>query len=143
MLGNKCLLLLRVLVETRPHFLEVFGFAAEEVVTCLTQALEDLFVVLLRSEADGLPLLLDCHNLFGMLLPVGSVLVLFLGDSLRFLAERRLLGEVLFLLGAQLLEVLLMLFVDNGACILETRPDLFAELFGYRSDLTILLMQIL
>lgn len=39
--------------------------------------------------------------------------------------------------------MLLVLVVDNGACILETRPDLFAELFGYRSNLTILLMQIL
>ena len=142
-LSDERLFLLRILVEASPYFLEIFSLPTEEVVTGLAEALEDLFIVLLRSKAYGLPFLLDSDDLFRVFLPVGGVLILLLGDSLRLLAERRLLGKVLLFFGTQLLEVLLMLFVDDGTCVLEASPDLFAELFGYRSDLTILLMEIL
>lgn len=104
--GDESLLLLGILVEAGSHLLEIFGLTSEEIVAGLAEALEDLLVALLRRKADSLPLLLDGDNLFGVFLPVGSVFVLLFGDSFRLLAERRLLGEVLLLLGAELFEVL-------------------------------------
>ena len=78
-----------------------------------------------------------------MLLPVAAALVLFCGNSLYLLAESCLTGQVLFLLGTDALEVLLVTLVDDCRGGLEAVPYLLAQFLGYRTDLAIFLMQLL
>ena len=78
-----------------------------------------------------------------MLLPVGSALVVGLAEFLYLLAEGGLACEVLLLLSAEILEVLLVAFIDYGRCSLEACPYLLAQLLSYRSYLAVLLVQLL
>ena len=106
-------LLISILLEGVFQTTEMLCLTTKEVVAGSTETLKDLDVHLLWSEADGLPLSLQLDNLLGMALPVTAALVLLSSDSLYLLAERCLLGEVVFLLGTQVLEVLLVTLVDD------------------------------
>jgi hypothetical protein len=88
-------------------------------------------------------LCLDVDNLFGVLLPVAGTFVFFLCYGLYFFAELCLPGQVFFLLRANVLEVLLVLFVDDSRSCLEAGPDFFAQFLAYRAGLTEFLMQFL
>ena len=91
----------------------MFSLARKESVACSTEALEDLNVHLLWCEANGLPFCLDVNNLLGMLLPVCSILIFFVADSLYVLTECSLLCEVLLFTSTQVVEMLLMALVDD------------------------------
>ena len=123
--------------------LEEFSLLAEELVVGDAETLKDLHVHLLRSETNLLPFALHLNHSLGSFLPVGSLLVLLLVDGLNLLAEGSLLGEVLLFLGTQVLKVLLVLLVNHGAGILESGPDFLAQILSHRTNLTILLVQVL
>ena len=107
--------------------LEVFCLTSKEIVACSTETLKDLDVHLLWGETDGFPLCLQFDNLLRMALPVGTTFILFGGNGFHFLAEYGLTGQIVFLLGTQLFEMLLMALVDNGRSSLEACPYLFAR----------------
>ena len=125
------------------HGAEIFSFTGEEIVAGGTETLKDFNVHLLGSKADGLPFCLQVDNLTGVLVPVAAVLVFLSSNGLYLLAEGCLTLQVFFLFGAQSLKVLLVALVDYGAGCLEALPDFLAQLLAYRTDLTILLMQLL
>ena len=140
---DKRTFLVGILLEGILEVLEILCLTGEETVAGGTETLKDLHVHLLWSETDGLPLRLDIDDLLGMFLPVGTTLVLLGSDSLYLLAERRLTGEVLLLLGTDIVEMLLMALVDDRRGRLETVPYLLTQFLGHRTDLTELLMELL
>ena len=78
-----------------------------------------------------------------MLVPVGRSLVLLLCHGLNSLTELSLSAEVILLLGAKIIEMLLVFLVDNGAGSLKACPYLLAKVLGHRSYLTVLLVKVL
>ena len=78
-----------------------------------------------------------------MALPVGSTLVLFLGNSFHLLAQLGLFLQILLFLGTEILEVLLVALVDDRRGGLETGPYLLAQVSGHRACLAVLLVQFL
>ena len=140
---NEGTLLLCIVFECIFQSLKIFSLTTEEVITGSTEALEDLHIHLLRSKADGLPFCLDINDFLGMLFPVTTAFVLLGSNSLHLLTKGGLTSQVVFFLGADTLEVLLMTLVDDGGCCLETVPYLFAELLGYRTNLTVFLVKLL
>ena len=142
-LFHECALLLGVFGKARLHVLEEFCLAAEEVVASGAETLEDFHVHLLRSEADGLPFSLYLDDFAGVLLPVGGAFVFFLGNGFHLLAEGRFLLQVLLFPGAQVVEVLLVLLVDDGGSGLEACPHLLAQVFGHGACLAEFLVELL
>ena len=136
-------LLVGIFLEGVLQTTEVLSLTAKEVVAGSTEALEDLYIHLLRCKADGLPLCLQLDNLLCVAFPVAAALVLLGSDSLYLLAERCLLGEVVLLLGTQVFEVLLVALIDDSRRSLEAVPYFLAQLAGYGTSLAILLMQLL
>ena len=63
---NKFFLQFQVLAETVTDCTEVFGLTLEELVASLTEAFENADIHLLRSKANGLPLLLKGDDGFGL-----------------------------------------------------------------------------
>ena len=99
---------------------------AEECITCGTETLKYLLVMLGRGKTYVLPFLLECQNLLGLIVPalVSGQFVLF--NTFQKLADNGLLVQILFLLVLNLLKMLLMTLVDNGRCSLEAVPDLLS-----------------
>ena len=78
-----------------------------------------------------------------MLFPVGTRLILLGSNSLNLFAELRLTLQILLLLGTKTFKVLLMALVNNSAGGFEALPYLFAKFLADRTNLAILLMQLL
>ena len=78
-----------------------------------------------------------------MTFPITRALVLLGTDSLSLFAERRLTGQIFFLLGTQVLKVLLMALIDDSRSSLEALPYLLTKFTSHRTCLAILLMQLL
>ena len=118
--------LLEVVAHVLAHSFKIFCFFGKESITSSTETIVDLLVHLMRSETDGLPFCLKCHNLFTHVVPVSKRLQCIEVVTFDDFTDSSFLVKVLVLFFLARLKIFLMAFVDNCRCILETMPNLFA-----------------
>ena len=137
------LLLGDVLLEAFLELCKELILSREESVTSSTEAFKNLYIHRLWSEANLLPFCLNINNFLTLCFPVAAVLQFFDIYHLDLIAQFGLLLKVFFLLFANIVEMFCMTFVYDAAGSLETLPDLFTQLFCYRSYFAELVMQFL
>ena len=125
------------------HRFEESSFPAEEFIAGSAETFENLDVHLLWSIADGFPFGLKGKDFIGLVFPVGKSSEGVIFHTFHDFANHRLLVQVILFFFFQFFKMLLMTFVDNRRGSLETAPDFFAQVFGYRTDGTEFLMKLL
>ena len=137
------LLLTEVLVEVLADLLEELVAALEELVAGGVETVVNLLVLLPGGKADSAPFLLQLDDFCGLLLPVAVGLQVVIYDAFDGLTEGGFGLKILFLTGADDLEVLLVASVDLRHEFLEVVPNLVTLFAGHGTDFAPLLEDLL
>ena len=135
--------LAEVLVEHLLHLFVEGALCFEEGVAQGAVLLVDSLVAFLWCEADGAPFGLEGLHLLGSLVPLLVGFQIAEVQCFELLHDGLLLGEILRLLGVELVEVGLVLLVDDGGSGFEAVPEVFAQFTRYGSYLCPLVVQLL